>query len=357
MGIFRIVGEHVVSETDFRRAALAPVSLATGEPLEMDFGGGKTLSIDAGPPAEFTPIGRGLPLTIMIRDVYFGRYPKGGLFGGHKDVAVVSGLKGYDVFNASSRALNFIAKQISSHRQVTSPSALDHGTPIVAYSPAIVTDSQILTIEFAVDSFPGELFDKLSSAFTTLAGLPILLPYAGYIMGASGLVKLAGNLGEALFDGRPAFSITESIDFNTPGVPRATADFRIMADPGFDADSYHYVAGRGLVDKAGKVYDGDEPYVVISLDGAAKPELEKFSPTVASAAVLQRFFQLKDGAEASIDTVVQGIQLVSDVSYRDKALAKKAQIGAAAAGTDTTALKADYDALVKNISNPALRPA
>lgn len=356
MSMFRVVGDHVVSEPDYARAAFEAAGREGSAPFDVRLGGGRTLSVDPGAAVPFQPIGRGLPLTVMLRDVYTGAHPRSGLFGRKKDVAVVSGLKNYDVFDASSRALNFVAQDIPSHSHATMPSALGQGTAIVAYSPAVVTDSQILTIEFAVDSFPQDLFDKLSSAFSTLSGMPILLPYAGYLMGASGLVKLAGDLGEALFDGHPAFSATGSIDFNIPGLPAATADFRILAGQGLDADGYRYVPGKGLVDQAGQTYAGDIPYAVISLDGTERPDLAAFSPTVASAAVLQRFFGLKDGAEASIDTLVQGLQLASDLHYRAKALAKKAQIDGLPAGADAAALQADYAALVKNIANDQLRP-
>ncbi|HET6940974.1 MAG TPA: hypothetical protein VFH89_02310 [Sphingomicrobium sp.] len=361
MGIYRVLDEHVVSESEYRlRATEFNAAPESDRPATIEFSGGKALSVGdtaAGAPVAFTPIGRGLPLTVMLRDVYTGRFPKKGLLGGgSKDIAVVSGVKNYDVFSASARALNFIAQGKQSHSRVGMPSAFAEGTALISYSPAVLTDSQIVTVEFAVDNFPGELFDKVSSAFTNLSGLPILLPAAGYLMGAAGVVKLAGGLGEALFDGRPAFSVTRSIDFDVPGIPVAEAEFRIITEDDFDASAFKYDPQRGLIDAAGRVYDGDAPYVVISIDGKPRQGLEKFKPTVASASVLQRFFQMKDGAQATIDTIMTGVELVSDLKYRDKALELKAQIDGAAAGTDTGALKADLEAVLKNISSDVIRP-
>src|SRR5436305_2079232 len=98
MGMFRVLNEHVVSEAEFRRRALDfdPLSAAK-QGLSLEFSGGKAVALDnialkslvaaAPPPVGFEPIGRGRPLTVMIREVYTGRYPKGGLFGSHKDVA------------------------------------------------------------------------------------------------------------------------------------------------------------------------------------------------------------------------------------------------------------------------------
>ena len=356
MSVFRVIGDHVVKESEYRQKAVE-VAGASQAPGSVEFSGGRTLSLDAAPEVGARhDIGLGLPLTITITEVYTGRYPQKGLLGGHprKDVAVVSGVKNFDVFNASARALNFIQPQIGSHGRIKAPSALSQGTSLVAYSPAVLSDSQVVTVEFAVDNFPQELFDKVSGAFTALSGVPILLPYAGFLMGASGVAKLAGSLGEALFDGHPAFSVTESIDFATPGLPIAKADFRILAGSALAADQYRYDPEHGLVDASGAVYDGDEPYVVLNLDGRENKQLEGFAPSVASAAVLQRFFSVKDGGEASINAVTEGLHLFSDLQYRDRALKLKAQIDA---GTgDTGALQSSYDAILKNISSDVIRP-
>ena len=104
------------------------------------------------------------------------------------------------------------------------------------------------------------------------------------------------------------------------------AAFRILAGSTFDVTGFQYKDGEGLLDTHGRKYGGDEPYIVISLDGKQRDNLKTFVPTVASAAVLQRFFQLQDGAQVAIDTVVQGLQLASDLKYRDQALSLKAKI-------------------------------
>ncbi|WP_179505798.1 MULTISPECIES: hypothetical protein [unclassified Sphingomonas] len=357
MAVYRLIGEQVITEPEFRRAARDFSGLELTTPVEIGLAGGRTLSLDsAAPVADFHPIGIGLPLRVMISEVYTGRFPKSGLFGGSKDVAVVSGLRDYSSFSAVSRALNLIAPKTHKKTRINLPSAFRDGTAVVSYSPAVLTDSLLVSIEFAVDNFPDELFAKVSSAFTALAGLPIFLPFSGYLLGAGGVVKLAGNLGEALFDGHPSFSVSGSIDFDNAGMPIATASFRILADPALGAEEFRYVPGRGLV-SGDTVYDGDEPYVVLNLDGKERPELASFAPTAASGAVLQRFFQVRDGGEAATDTLLQGVQLVSDLHYRDLALAKRAAIAAAASETEKAALQAQYDALLKNIVADVMKPA
>jgi hypothetical protein len=65
-----------------------------------------------------------------------------------------SGVKDFDVFSASARALNFVATSQRAHSHLRGPTALEQGTPVVTYSPALLADSITLTIEIAVARFP-----------------------------------------------------------------------------------------------------------------------------------------------------------------------------------------------------------
>ena len=85
-----------------------------------------------------------------------------------------------------------------------------------------------------------------------MAGIPLMLPYSGYLLGASEVLKLAGGLGDALFDGRPAFSITETLNFGLPGRPLAVADHWLLTH-NQDLDGYSYDPQKGLVDAQGSV--------------------------------------------------------------------------------------------------------
>lgn len=77
----------------------------------------------------------------------------------------------------------------------------------------------------------------------------------------------------------------------------------------------------------------------------------------ASAAVLQKFFQMKDRSAASVETIVQGLQLVSDLKLREQAEALKSRIQSAADAQVQAALKTELEAVLKNIHNETLRPA
>jgi hypothetical protein len=359
---YRLLDNHVISEAEYR-AKQTDISdffdaRETGKATrDFALAGEKMLSatLPAPPPNAPAPIGKGLPLSILIREIYTGEFPHGGIFNSGGDIAVVSGVKNYDVFNASSRALNFMVQNVDSHTRLRRPSPFTDGTSLVAYSPAIMTDSLTVGFELAVADFPQALFNSLSSAFTTVAGLPLLMPYSGYLLAAGELFKLVGNAGHALFDG-VKFSITEAIDFDIWGSAPAVAGFRIISTNN-DLSGYTYSDAGGLVDAKGNKYSGDDPYVVISLDGAQRDNLKSFAPTVASAAILGRFFSVTDGSQVAIDSLVQGLQFVSDSKYRDQALHIKTQLADPNTDTATKAeLQKQLDAALKNIVSDAMKP-
>jgi hypothetical protein len=362
MTVFRVLDEHVLTEAEYR--AMAPVlgGRAQGA-LEstVDLGLGRALATEAPPAvADFVPIAIGTPLTVQIRHVYTGQYPRPGLlgFGGAKDIAVVSGVRDYSVFAATARALNFVQRNVRPNSHLEPPSAFSEGTPIVVYQSAITADSLTLSIELAADNFDADLVTQFGSALESLAGVPLLLPYAGYVLGAGEIIKLGAGIANGLFDGKPAFSITEALNFDVPGAENATADFRILTYDQTLPVNYSYDDKQGLVDRrTGELYDGDEPYVVVSLDGRPRPNLEAFAPTAASASILRRFFNLGADVRTPIDTIVEGIKLASDMRFRNQALTVKAAMDKLpAAGADHAKLQAQYDALVKNIGNPLLAP-
>lgn len=309
--------------------------------------------------SEFTPIGINKPLTVQIRHVYTGRHPKKNVFGKRKDMLITSAMKDVTVFNASARAVNFLRADVGANSNFNTPAATEQGTPLISYSPAVTTSSTILTIEVVFDQFPDELFGKVSSVLAGLAGIPAFLPAAGYLMAASSVAKVAGDLGHALFDGRPVLQWSETIDFDVPGTTDAEADFRILCDPGFDPGAFKFDPKRGLVDRQTNVpYRGDEPYVVLSLDGKKRDELAAFAPTAASAMLLQRFLDVQDGGEAVLDALTDAMKLYSDSRYRMQAdtVAKRLE-KAEKNSLEFADLNAKYHALIANIQTESMKPA
>ena len=355
MAVYRIIANRVIAENDHRTRQEAAENLQSRVGSEVEAAEGESFGPRAAATG-FTPIGKGLPLSVMIRHVYTGRHPETDFFGRTADIAVVSGVRDFDVFSATARALNFVQESVEPCSHLRTPGAFTDGTALVAYSPAVLADSITLTIELAAAKFPQGFISSLSGAFSALAGIPILMPYAGWLIGSGQIMKLAGDIGHALMDG-PVFSITEPLNFDLPGTVPACADFRVLANPRLRADLFKYKDGVGLVDLDGQRYAGEEPYVVVSLDGRKNDKLAKFAPTVASAAVLQRFFQVKDGQQAVIDTLVEGLRLASDMKYRRQAEELSAEIAATKGDAEKLdALVKELKAVRDNILTPALKP-
>lgn len=354
MPVFRIVGETMLSEAEYR--ALSPERAAGERVAELAPAPAASALEEVAP---YVPIGLGKPLTIQIRHIYTGKYPKKSTFGGSaKDIAVVSGVRDYSVFAATARALNFIEKNKKAGSHLKTPGAFVDGTPVVAYYPALTADSLTLSLEIAVDDFPQDFVNTVGNAFQSLGGIPLMLPHAGFLLGAGELLKLAGGIGNGLFDGKPEFSITEPINFDVPGSEIATADFRVLAHSDTLQHEYSYDDKRGLIHKqTGELYKGEEPYAVISLDGRERTNLAEFAPTAASASILKRFFNLGQDVRTPIDTIVEGIKLASDMRFRNKALDVQRSLDKLPEDSpDRARLKKQYDALLKNIENDLFKP-
>lgn len=283
-------------------------------------------ALDENPqPIAFTPIGLGKPLTVMIREVYTGKFPKGGgiLGGGSgKDMLVTSAVKSIVAFDAKPRAHNFLQDKVRQRTHLERPAAGRQGTPFVFHSPALLERSLTMDLTIVFDTFPKEVFEQIGDIFTTAAGIPIFQVHNVFLLAAGMLTKLVGSAGEAIFDGKPVFNSSSPIDIALvgrppipPGFALITAENLLQLDKDFLKNQHVNELGQ-VVDKNGNVYQGDVPYIVISIDGAPMEELANFAPTAASAAVLSRFFGIKDGQQLPLDTIVDAIKLFNDLKFR-----------------------------------------
>jgi hypothetical protein len=341
-------GAAVTATVDFSNGSLSAENVVT------------VFTDDAGEPTPFTPVEMGKPLAVELRHVYTGRYPRKTLFDSTRDLLVTSAMKGIAVYNAAPRAVNVMRREIGKHAYVQ-PRAVDNGTSLMFYTPALTATSSLLTVEMVFDEFPQAAVDALGGAISSSASIPVFAPAAAYLLAAGSLVKLAGKAAESVFDGTPVFSATDELAFKRPGVAAPIADFRVLTDEKLDPQvlkDYKVGAGGRLVHvETGAEYAGDEPYVVISLDGAEVKEYESFTPTAASAALLDRFFGIREGKEQPVDMLVDALKLYNDYQFRGKADALKKRLDGLKEGTEEhKTAKDEYDALVKNILSDVLKP-
>jgi hypothetical protein len=323
-------GDAIVSKEEYyetiQSGKLSVFSPGQGPQKQMLSVAFSTGNLTSGNYIPFEPIGIGKPLTIMIRQIYTGTYPRSllGSLGSSTSMLVTSAVKSITSFEAKPRALNFLVDKVSPKTTLARPPVSSQGTPYVFYSPALIENSLTLDLSMIFDTFPQQFFTTMSTAFLAVAGIPLFLPSSTYILGLSAIAKLVGSAGEALFDGRPAFSTSEGLDFLLPGAPSVPSGFGLITDQNVDRldpsfrENYHIDKTGQVVDITGKAYDGDVPFVVISLDGTENKNLTSFTQVAASAAILSRFYGMKEGQQQAPDTLIEAIRIYNDLNYRTR---------------------------------------
>jgi hypothetical protein len=309
-------------------------------------------------PIPFEDIGMGKPLVIWIDSVYSGNLPPRRLWG-KVGAVVTSAIKSWDTFDKKPRAINYIKQDAQRNSVIASPTAIENGMPIVYYSPAVLEDSLLLTIEVAFNTVNQALFDTVNQLASSTASIPIFAPYANMLLTIGGAFKIGGNLGNSLFDNSAEFQSTEPIYLEVSGKIPTKAGYYLMTEPERDKRSlaeYKINQTGQLVHKtSGEVYSGDTAYIIIALTGKESPKLEKFTATLASAALLQEFFGIRENNDTNVDVLLQAMQLYNDTRYAADAKKVQEQIKNTTDATEKAELNAKLEALLKNISSSDIK--
>ena len=376
MANYRILGNAIVSNEELQEktvlgkidkfnkslssnSAVAKVEFSTGTMTGTNIE--TIISNSRGETTPFTQIGPGKPLTVQIRHLYTGRYPKKSLFDKTKDLLVTSAMKSVATFNASPRAINFLSKDIKPKYGMSNPAASEDGTPLIHYTPALTETNTLLTIEMGFDEFPNESFNVVGNAISQAAGIPLFMSASTHLLAASSIIKLAGNIGSRFFDKSPVFKATESLAFTTPGEIVPVADFRLIVEDNVDVSKEFKnfkLSNNGLVDENGSKYDGDTPYVIISLDGRKNDSYNEFIPTAASAVLLEKFYNLREGQGNTLDPLVDAIKIFNDYKFRRKADKLKEELEAFEdkESKEYKLKEEEYNANISNILDDVLKP-
>jgi hypothetical protein len=342
MGAFLAIGEQLVDH----EALQDQLARGRWQDFERDINAGKDAHIEVGdrsvgrvdvefsPPMagatatetetpQFTAIGIGQPLSIEIFAMYTGDGP------GRRprDVLAVSGVKSVETHEAAPRAVNQLVNEVSS-RQLLVPAAFGTGSPVVYYSPALLNDTVLVSFELVADRFDDSLLEKVRSLFNTASGLPIFAPSSSVLMAGSFVLGAVGTLGKALFETEPFLRADIPLRFDTPGFPMSLARHMVLCnDRNFGELSRFRIGinqamGRWkveLVDDGGRAYRGDAPYMIASFDGRQRNSLKEFTPTLASAAVLEQFYRAGDVAGTAIGVLREALTLYNDHEFSGKA--------------------------------------
>lgn len=348
MPVYHAFGQELVSRNEFlTRAAEIEQSVS--------FDIGTVASGDAVRP--FANIDFGKPLNILIRRVYTGRFPEKKMFSARKPMLITSAIKDISTTSAAAQAINVLKQSVTPKSVFSGPSAREEGTSLLYYSPAVASSLITLSIQMVFDDFDDELFERASQLFTNLSGIPIFVPAAGYLLGAASILKIASNVGSALFEGHAALDESIELDFSFGGGSIPQPGYWVLSSDPLDLRKFQFDPTSGLVDKSsGKAYDGDDPVVVLSIDGSTQPSLTNFAPLMASASLLGRFVSQKQGSEVMMDTVLSAMKLYNDFTYRKKAEDLQQQIAALPAASEVRKkLEDQFAALNASISESRLR--
>lgn len=381
MGMFYAYGDALIDEDEIlakaesgdfaefakqasRSSGDASMDFSTGRLSARDISGGMVWPSTTQTP--FEPIGIGRPLTIEIRHVYTGRFPKRNLLRRSADMVITSAIKSSPVLAEATTAINLVRRDVRSHTGFSTPHADEFGTPVVFYSPALAQKNTTLTLKFGFDEFPGEQWDRFADLLAGAAGMPLFSPASLHLHGASAIATLVGKLGESLFDRRAAFRSTESITFARPGATIPVANFALMMQ---DDESErrilktHVIRGGKLVhSETDRPYSGDVPYVVISLDGRRNDELNGFMAKSAAALMLSDLTSEAAFGSTHLDQLHEAVEIYHDYRLRRRADALGEDLAADLAdqpggSARIDQLRAQRDALIANIQNEALRPS
>jgi len=349
MPIYHPINDTIVSREEFLQTVKESQDVA-------QFAVGATTA--SGTSRAFADIGLSKPMNIVLRRVYTGSYPQKNLLNDKKPMLLTSALKDATTTSAGARAVNMLKKQVSPKSSFAGPAALEDGTNLLYYSPGVVSSLITVTVELVFQEFDQSLFTLISKLFTSLGNVPIFMPASGYLMGLSTVVQLAGNVGQALVNGKPVLSESMLLDFSFGGGNIPVPGFWVFSANPLDLATYSFDPARGLVNNStAKEYDGSEPYVVVSIDGTKQDGISSFTPLLASASILGQFYNQKPGTEVVTDSLVTAVTLGSDLSYRKRADRLRQTLSTIQKDTaDYDSTINQYNALLANIQEPLLRP-
>ncbi|MDC7996901.1 hypothetical protein [Gilvibacter sediminis] len=336
MALIYYVGDVPVFEDEAKRKTLTgeleafnkAVTEGTDFHLTVDHGEIKAQEFER---PDFKPIEIGKPLSIEILTVYTGDAPN--KFLGKKDLLVVSSVKSVITHNEAPKAINQIVKRIEDNTYYE-PSARNQGSPIVYYTPALDMGTILCSFSLVADTFNEETFGNIAGLLSKAGGIPVFAPASSVLLAGSLISGMIGKLGKALFESKPYFRGDLDIRLDSPGQIVAKSRHIAIIDPRHSYEFKDYIPQEvhfggatemRLVHKTSKKsYGGDAPYILISLDGRERADLKSFTPTIASASILEKFYGT-DAQGQTIEVIQEALELYNDLKYREKAneLSKK----------------------------------
>ncbi len=313
----------------------------------------------------YSPIGIGQPLSLEILTAYVGDLPARFGVAGRPDVLIASGVRTPVTFDAAPRAIHAIVPRVADGTRLE-PSAVLPGSPVVYATRALTAGTLLVSFEIAAGTIDRRSIERVAALFPLAAGLPVFAPASMMLLAAGRILTMGSGLLAALLRREPCLSADLDLRFDTPGMPTVAAGMAAVCN---DADAAELancelrVRGAGAEQQivlahagGGAEYRGRAPYLIVSLDGRPRPELDDFARTYATAAMLEKFYR-KDPSAEVIALLAAALELYSDLGFRERAQALVRDMEAMRDRTlpEYAAARRMYDACRANIHAEPLR--
>lgn len=273
----------------------------------------------------FSSLGIGKPMTIKLETVYAGDY-KNGLFRNKKDMIVASRIKAPHVPEEAPRAVHQIYLNMV-ERAPVAPGAGNYGTPLIYATPGFVDDEMMINLEFKVDNFKEDQMQAVGGILSVLGAVPLLSTASGILLFAGAAVKQAAPLVNSLAEKKTWLSFNFDTPIKAAGKETLKAGFHIIKNQEDEREFENYEVAlknnrpqlrlKGAKDK---FYEGGRPYAIISINGEINDEHAGFSPALASASILQKFYGLRENGNLEED--VKGLLNLSNDFYFNQRIEK-----------------------------------
>lgn len=267
----------------------------------------------------FSPLDIGKPMTIKLVTVYAGNY-KNGLFRNKKDMIVTSRIKAPHIPEEAQRAVHQIYIGMP-EKVAVMPGPGNYGTPLIYCAPAFVDDGMMINLEFKIDNFNEGQMKAAGNILSVLGTIPIFSTASGILLFAGAAVKQAAPLINTLAEKKPWLSFNFDTPIREAGRKALEAGFYRIINQADEAEFKDYeiaLSGNNQPELRKKgardtFYRGDRPYAIISINGEMADEHAGFSPALASAAILQKFYGIRENG--AIDEDIKGLLNLSNDYY------------------------------------------
>ena len=291
-----------------------------------------------GQPVDVAPIGLNKPLFIRIQQIFTGPNQA-------EEVLITSAVKSSMTYGKAPYAVNGIRRNVQRDTFLAPVVATDNGTAVVHYSKANLDSTLAMQVRLSFDDFDKKRYERYVDLLAQVVELPIFVSSLGLgpagaagghaaVIAAKNIVKIILGAIDRRIDGddEKDFIANASLDLDTTGLAQAKAGWFLMRDDDagelmISPDGAWRNPAVNLTDEASAftvingelryrenerpVDDLDQPFMLLHISGAEKPELDEFAPAAATAAMLEKFLRVQGDTMTDLTEMVKA---ASDIS-------------------------------------------